>query len=288
MSLDINKILVPTDFSKASLAALDHAAFIAKNTNAAVVLLHVIKTNDYDSILDNKKKKGDEASDLERKIKAKLDEILKDHPKLKGFKKSSLILKGKTYREILNAIDTEEADLVIMGKHGMSVQGEKSRFIIGSNTQKVLEGAPLPVITVRSSEKVECDNILLPLDVTKQTTKKVNTAIAWAKAFGSKVHIVTVSSFLDDFVSDVTTLKKNLKLVADEVAKNGVKCTTKVIKFKSVPESVLDYGKVAKADMTIIMKSEEINDKSFGLSSRGRKVVAGSLVPVMSINPPRK
>ncbi len=283
MNLDIKKILVPTDFSASSASALNYAAYIAKKTDAAIVLLNVMETYDLNMVIDGESKSD---TKIENQIKAKLEETLKQHPKLKGYKKSAKFVKGKIYKEILNAIITEDIDLVVMGKNGASTQVDKDKFILGANTQRVLEGAPLPVITVRKRDKVQFDNIVLPLDVTKTTTKKVNTAISWAKIFGSKIHVVTVNTFLEDFTADVTTLKKQLQLVADEIAKNKVKCTTKMIKYKNVTDSIADYSKIVKGDMIIIMKSEDMGLKRYGLSSRGRKVVAASQIPVMSINPP--
>ncbi|MFN5518341.1 MAG: universal stress protein, partial [Bacteroidota bacterium] len=49
MSLNIKRILVPTDFSEISLNALDYAATIAAKDDAEIILLHVYETPDQSS-----------------------------------------------------------------------------------------------------------------------------------------------------------------------------------------------------------------------------------------------
>jgi len=63
--LNINMILVPTDFSRLSLDALDYAGFIANKLNGSVTILHIMETKEHDS----------ERSLIEQEAKQKLTEI---------------------------------------------------------------------------------------------------------------------------------------------------------------------------------------------------------------------
>jgi len=52
MALALKKILVPIDFSEISLSALDYAAYIANNTGAEILILHVFESFEQNSKID--------------------------------------------------------------------------------------------------------------------------------------------------------------------------------------------------------------------------------------------
>jgi universal stress protein A len=57
-----------------------------------------------------------------------------------------VVVFGRAHREILRAVQTKPADLIVMGAQG---RGGIALALFGSTTQQVVRGAPCPVLTVR-------------------------------------------------------------------------------------------------------------------------------------------
>lgn len=285
MPLSVKKILVPTDFSDASINAIEYAAFISKETAAEILLIHVMESYEFNTSL---KQKAKQSIDIKKQVEDQLKQLKDKTPGLKGIKVSTKVMTGKIYKQILEQINKEKVSMVVMATHGSSFndEDERSRFMLGSNADKVLHGAKCPVLTIRNKKSpIQFKSIILPLDITKETTEKVDYAIQFAKQFGGILHLVNVSTLIDDFRSDIGKLKVRLKNIADDIRKARVKCTIKVMRYQSVSDSISEYSKIMKGDVVIIMKTQEGAWNKFGLGARARKVVSGSEIPVISLTP---
>jgi nucleotide-binding universal stress UspA family protein len=195
-----------------------------------------------------------------------------------------MVAKGSVYEKVCEVADMISSDLIVMGTNG-APKGITKRFI-GSNAEKVVRSAKCPVITIKGkNHKDGCDNIILPLDLEKQTKEKVAYALEYARYWNSTVRIVSV--LLKDNESVRNQLIKNLKLVEDFITNAGVKCTAELLEAEkkiSLSEAVLDYEKIFQSDLIMIMtkKEEAISDN---LSVTARSVIYNSDIPVMSIHP---
>lgn len=283
MASNIKKILVPTDFSPSSLVALDYAGIIANKTLAEITLLHVIEFFELSSagITADIDKEA-----IQRGALDKLKEIKTTSKAIKGHKIKTEVISGKIYQEILKYQEESGSDIVVMGAHGASGETEMGTYMLGSNAHRVVHSSKIPVLTVRKKKVVpQFKNILLPLDIAKETTQKVQLAIEWAKLFGATIHVVTVSTVLDGLKPDSNKLRLRLKEVADEITKNKIACTTKMIKHAKVADSIFDYSKITKTDLVVIMKSQEAGWNKYVVGSRAKKVISGSEIPVISLMP---
>ncbi|MEN6616990.1 MAG: universal stress protein [Syntrophorhabdus sp.] len=143
------KILVPTDFSKASDAALEQAIDIARHYNAELYVFHVIPMDlthafaDYaipvDAIDSFERLQIDGAFDsMKQQIAA--------FPKSKDLTVTMNIAKGVAYDEILKQAKQEGIDLIViasLGKSGLA------KYLIGSVARNVLKKAHCPVLLTR-------------------------------------------------------------------------------------------------------------------------------------------
>ena len=87
-----------------------------------------------------------------------------------------MIAQGKVYEEINKVAKMISANLIVMGTNG-APKGTVKRFI-GSNAERVIRSATCPVITIKGkTHRDGCKNIILPLDLEKQTKEKVTFAI---------------------------------------------------------------------------------------------------------------
>ena len=280
-----NKILVPVGFSEQSLAALKQACLIAKIKKSEVIILSVIEEQSKISglLIDNP------FEEIRSKVKDKLDEISEMHSSKFSVKVDSMVASGKIYEQIVEVSSMINANLIVMGTNG-SPKGVIKKFI-GSNAERVVRLSNIPVITIKENTSTEnFDNIILPLDLGKETKEKVTFAIEYARYWNSTIRIVSV--FLKDNTNEKNILIKNLNQVSNFISDAGVKCTSELIegeKKQSLGDFVINYEKKFDSDLIIIMTKKEELALSNNLSVTARYIIHNSKIPVMSIKPkPRK
>ena len=283
-----NKILVPIDFSEQAAIAMEQALNLAKVFNAEIVLLHVSDDasrfskifGSEDTAIENQKK--------EVGVEVQLNEVAKEAEIKSGVKVETMISHGKIYDKIAEVGDMIGATFICMGTSG-SV-GFKKRFI-GSNALRVVRESKIPVITIHGkNHRRGCENIVLPLDLTKETREKVNRALEFAKKFGSTIRVVSVITSTDEFV--VNRLTRQMDQVQKFIEKEAVECTAEIIRSgrsgESVAESINDYSMKVKADLIIIMTQQELDFTEMFIGSAAQEVINHSEIPVMSIVPQLK
>ena len=280
-----NKILVPVGFSEQSLAAVKQACLIAKIKKSEVIILSVIEEQSKISglLIDNP------FEEIRSKVKDKLDEISEMHSSKFSVKVDSMVASGKIYEQIVEVSSMINANLIVMGTNG-SPKGVIKKFI-GSNAERVVRLSNIPVITIKENTSTEnFDNIILPLDLGKETKEKVTFAIEYARYWNSTIRIVSV--FLKDNTNEKNILIKNLNQVSNFISNAGVKCTSELIegeKKQSLGDFVINYEKKFDSDLIIIMTKKEELALSNNLSVTARYIIHNSKIPVMSIKPkPRK
>ncbi len=276
-----NKILVPIDFSEQSLIALSQSYNLAKEIRAEVILLYVIE--EVNPMVKMFIKGLDEIRDA---VESNLKNLAEEKSKETGLEISSIVAEGKIYSKIVEVAEMIKATFIVMGTKG----AENSKFI-GSNALKVVKTAPCPVISIKGKKhKKGCDRILLPLDLTKETSDKVNKAIAVAKVF--KAEIYAVSILLTGREEVVNKLKDQLILVKQYIEKKQVKCTAELVKILKTEDklsnAVIEYGQKIEADLIMIMTQQETDIKAFFIGSNAREVINNSDIPVLSIQPNEK
>jgi universal stress protein A len=148
-AVTLKKILVPTDFSAASGKALEYAAALAAQFDAAVTLLHIAEVGSM----------GYEhgASDFPRmeaqlRIAAEkqIAECLPGSIAVEFAVGRGWPFGGKrAYHEIVETARKQHADLIVISTHGFS---GLDRLIMGSTAERVVRHAPCPVLVVRASE----------------------------------------------------------------------------------------------------------------------------------------
>ena len=153
MTLDIRKILVPTDFSANSEPALDYAAAMARKFGAAVHLLNVCEVPAMTSgsmdayaiaYTDWSQRLGDEAEQALARLQARLADVTV----------TTEVLFGNPARCIITAAKTNDVDLIVMGTHG---HGPVMHLMMGNVAERVVRMSPVPVLTVRQPLEREAE-----------------------------------------------------------------------------------------------------------------------------------
>lgn len=277
-------ILVPIDYSEQSVIALEQAVGLSKVFNSEIHVLNVISEEfSLAKLFDD----GDKL-EFEKRAKAKLAEFIEQKSKEYGTELKSIQVHGKIYDQIVNSADIINAQFIVMGTAGTS--SLKKRFI-GSNALRVVRESHKPVITIKGKHhRKGCQNIILPLDLTKETKEKVTKAIEFAKRFGSIIRVVSVLLTNDEFV--VNRLTRQLDQVKKYIEEQGVDCTAEIVRDtkggQSLSESVIDYANKAKGDLIMIMTQQEEDFTDFFIGSSAQGIINESDIPVLSIIPTPK
>ena len=140
----LSHILVPVDFSDRAVGAARCAKVLADHFHSSLTLLHVIPPSNYDvAPLDAG---GAILPELYRarteQARRELDDFLATE--LTGPAVQRVLREGDPSRNIVEYAHTGGFDLIAMPTHGY---GPFRRFILGSNTAKVLHDADCPVWT---------------------------------------------------------------------------------------------------------------------------------------------
>jgi len=274
-----SRILVPVDFSEQSLIALKQSFNLARFTRSEILLVHVIDRDLLETFSRFFKEENYE-DPLYDKIKDRLDELAADTQKETGIIVHPAIRKGKVYEEIVALSRQEDVTFIIMGTHG--AVGLK-RFI-GSNAMRVIKEADCPVITIKGKDHMMgCKDIVLPLDLTKETREKVDKAVEIASYFGSTIHVISVIDTGDEFL--VNKLKRQLQHVVGLIQQHGIPTRHELLMGDDVPEAVIAYAEKAGADLIIIMTQQEIYWAEFFIGFAAQEVINQSTIPVLSIRP---
>jgi universal stress protein A len=141
----IKNILVPTDFSEYSAAALDVAIDLSLSHRAGLTLLHVHESTTFelpDGFVDNMPSQLDRVyQGLERRLSA-LERKVRS---LGVARVEKRVLQGSVVIEIVQF--AKNFDYVVLGTRGRT---GIERMLLGSVAQKVLEQASCPVVVVRA------------------------------------------------------------------------------------------------------------------------------------------
>ncbi|MCI0490806.1 MAG: universal stress protein [Blastocatellia bacterium] len=143
--MEINDILVPTDFSACSLRAMEVALSIV-SPGGEIYLLNVADKELIERFEEHGLGKKEDATECMRaRADEKLDAIIADHQTAAN-KLNKMIVIGVPFVEILRIAKDLDFGLVVMGIRGGGSPLEEILF--GSTADKVLRGTRVPVLCV--------------------------------------------------------------------------------------------------------------------------------------------
>jgi nucleotide-binding universal stress UspA family protein len=138
MMVAMKRILVPTDFSETSDAALKYGIGLAQAFSARLYLLHVPKSGvnfeaDFPMV------------QFETAPQERLETLVSEQ-EARELRPEYALRIGAPSDQIVRYAGDRDIDLIVMGTHGRSGM---PHMVLGSVAEKVLRAAPCPVLTVR-------------------------------------------------------------------------------------------------------------------------------------------
>ena len=146
MQIDVQRILVPLDFSESAESILAWAGHLAKEHGSTVMLLHV-----YHLPVEFQQLEGAYLPpDFWASVKAEAEESLarlEAELGQRGVEVETVVCEGYAATVIVEEAKARDVDLIVIGTHGLS--GLK-HLLLGSIAERVVQKAPCPVLSVKT------------------------------------------------------------------------------------------------------------------------------------------
>jgi len=174
----LSSILLPVDFSERAVGAARYASSLAHHFHSTLTLLHVLPTVQYG--VASLEACGPVLDEFYRDVTVQcgLELASFQRDELDGLDVQRVVREGDPATHIVEYAHTRAVDLIVMPTHGY---GPFRRFILGSNTAKVLHDADCPVWTgVHMQEAPNTDppirSVLCAVDLGPQSAKTLEWA----------------------------------------------------------------------------------------------------------------
>jgi nucleotide-binding universal stress UspA family protein len=145
--IQLQRILLPTDFSDYSNVATNYACTLASKFDAELHLLCVFEQYTGSTYVPGVPlpESTSETEQLKQHVAESLAKLL-DADWETGYRVVRATREGHPFVEIIRYAKDESIDLIVMGTHGRS---GISHLLMGSVAEKVVRKSPCPVLTVR-------------------------------------------------------------------------------------------------------------------------------------------
>jgi len=196
-----------------------------------------------------------------------------------GVKVDFRIETGKVYEPIMRIAKENKARFIVMGR-----TSKESKGGFGSVAKHVVEQAPCPVISLSCVDNLsEFKNVVLPIDLTKQTREEVFNAISFGLFFDATIHLVSI--VMGGIPEKKSRIFKKMQGMKKTIEENGVRCTEKLYKKShfATHEMILSYANEINADALMIMTHQEISTSDTYIGAVANQIIKGAPIPVISL-----
>ena len=149
----LKNILVATDFSEPSAAALDYGRQLAHSFGGSFTLLHIVDDLLVQAYgLDSGALPADPTVQCQFEADAhqQVDAAISDVDRAQLNATGVVLMSSSPSKAIVSYARELDFDLIVMGTHG---RGGLAHLLMGSVAERVVQTAPCPVLTVRHPER---------------------------------------------------------------------------------------------------------------------------------------
>ncbi len=255
--------IVPHDFTPIADNALDHAIRTAAPLGAQIYVLHVV----------SKEKSLTEAEENLNKIVKKFDHL--------GVDLIPSVRLGSIFEDIGDFAKEHHAELIFMGTHG----AHGWQHITGSHALKVVTNSDVPFVIVQD-KKIKLEgfkNIVVPMDLHKETKQKLAMVSNLATYFNSKVHVVTPDE-TDEFLQH--HVQANIQFAKRFFAERNVEMDSAIVPSSGFDKEVVKYAVSIDADLIAIMNLNRSSFLSAITANYEQYIITNDAkIPTLIINP---
>jgi nucleotide-binding universal stress UspA family protein len=255
--------IVPHDFTPVADIALEHAIATAKPLDAQIYVLHVVP-------------KEADIKDAEKK----LDVVISAHG-ASGVQLIPYVRLGSIFEEIGDFAAEHHAELIYMGTHG----AHGWQHITGSHALKVVTSSSVPFIVVQEKgiKETGYDDIVVPMDLNKETKQKLAIVANLAQYFKSRVHVITPDE-TDEFLQH--QVQANIQFAKKFFSERNIEMTATLAPSSGFDKEVVKHAVNIDADLIAIMnlhKGGILN--ALGTSYEQYIITNDAKIPALIVNP---
>ncbi len=272
-SFRIKNILVPIDFSEASLNALATAALIAKNNKAKLNILHV-EDMSFDFLADEKSMPATvsiHSSEIISAIANSIHQPGETPPVI-------LRKKGAVAPLIIRTAMEDQCDLIVMGTHGAS--GTRD-FFIGTNTYSVMKYATCPVLSVPVHRKPAAFvNMLWPIRPVAGASRYCEVINRFVSS-DVQLNILGLSNSISQ--QEVNLLEEmTIQLNAKLATQKGTALTS-WLSGARIAEEVIRFASQQRSDLVIVTSGLDVSNKPHYIGPNAHRIISGVQAAVLVI-----
>jgi universal stress protein E len=251
--MDLTNILIGTDFSPWSEAALRCAAVLAKRFQARLFVVHAIADSIYANVPPEllAEAKTRTIADARRK----LEEI---SSRFSGLQPEIILEQGPPSEVLLRLAEAKSIELLVVGTRGhVAIK----RLLLGSVAEKLARQSRCPVlITPESSLPVEeftLKTILCPTNFSERSTGALRYAWAVAKTFSAHIILLHVvqDQILDraDRISQTTKAERPMSRLSSSLAAGDRSQEAPLaVEFGAPAERIVKVAGERNADLIVL------------------------------------
>jgi nucleotide-binding universal stress UspA family protein len=196
-----NLYIVPHDLTEVGQSAFEYALFLGAHIKAEILVVHFVES----------------ASKIPA-FAGKLQDLVQKTTISSSVTVSQKVCVGSVFANLSELVKAEHAQLIIMGTHG----AKGLQKITGSHAMKVITSCEIPFIVVqKDTKKVEIKNIVVPIDLSKESLQIINNAGDLARIFDATVHVIGEKQN-DEGLSQ--QIKNRVLLIRNKYDEKGAKC----------------------------------------------------------------
>ncbi|MCJ8291123.1 MAG: universal stress protein [Crocinitomicaceae bacterium] len=254
--------IVPHDFTNVADIALEHAIATAKPLKAEIYLLHVVGKNK-------------EINDAE----IKLADLVSKYPS--DVKIIPSVRVGNIFDDIGDFAAEHHAELIFMGTHGT----HGWQHVTGMNALKVVTHSSVPFVIVqdKTAKETGYDDIVVPLDLNKETKQKLAIVANIATYFNSKVHVITPEE-KDEFLRH--QVKANIQFAKKYFSERNIEVTATIVPSSGFDKEVVKHAVNIDADLIAIMNLNKNNVLGVLTANHEEYIITNDAkIPALIVNP---
>lgn len=253
----IESILVATDLSEASDAALVHAARLAKDADAPLRVVHVASSETNEVLARVMPETKSASTEYFRKHAS---ETLKT--RIAGLKlpvePAVEVRFGKPHKEIIAALEESKANLLVLGATGQG--GHR----LGTVAGRCIRMSPVSVLQVPAGHAKRFKSIVACVDFTDESREVLRQASIMAKYEQAKLHalyiyhIPDVSPFHSSNLPDMSAIKEYPNVMASrfkeqlEPAAGGYEVSLSLVESIDYTRGILEHVKRKDLDLIVL------------------------------------
>lgn len=251
------KMLVAIDGSESSMHALKESFKLARNEKSWITVVSVVP--EYKGDLDLVAV-GNVMASMRRPCEDALHKA-EELAKAEGALIKTVCEEGEAYERIIDLAETENCELIIMGRRGSS---RLERALVGSVTARVIGYSQRDVLVVPKDAEIGWRKILVATDGSKYSKTAILRAVDFASAYGGELKVLSIVDLPSEFYGEapqaVEDLIKKAKTYVEDAAKQA----------ESEGINVETFVREGEAYMMILDVAEDLNADAIVMGSHGR------------------